>query len=567
MKKKSITFLLILFLTFAVTKLYFHSGFPYTHDGENHLARFANYVLALRELQFPPRFAPNLFSHYGYPVFNFNYPLANILSVPFSLLKLNYEVAFKAIVISGIVFGLIGVAQWLEKLRFSTKAQRFSVAAFALNSYLLSAVYFRGNIGEILALCLFPWLFWGVEKCREEKLHLWEAMGLIGIGTAFLLSHNISAVFGSALLLVYAIFRFGKDRESWQKVLVLFGCSFGLSLWFWLPALLEKNFTVVDQANVNELFLQHFPTLSQLLFSPLKFGFSFAGSIDSLPFSVGMVQVVSIFLALILGVMSLLRFSREKKALERHEKVFLFSLGMSLLFFVFQLPFTSLLWQGLLPIAKYLQFPWRLSLFLHILLIPVIAYVFQNVRTTMKCILVGLLTLQLLYTLQLKPVDYFHRDIIDYDFFSQSTSTGNENRAKTFTYSNIADWKPTPIILQGKGTFDEILKWRGSHREYLVYLNEESVIVEPTMNFPGWETYFTVYEMLGERRKATYIDSDEIGGRIAYKLPYGMYFVESSFTQWTWPRVIGNMVSLGTALGLSGFLVYSMVKKRTYGHS
>ena len=60
-------------------------GFPYTHDGENHLARIANYAVALRQGQFPPRWAPSFWAGYGYPVFNFNYPLLNIAAVPFLL--------------------------------------------------------------------------------------------------------------------------------------------------------------------------------------------------------------------------------------------------------------------------------------------------------------------------------------------------------------------------------------------------------------------------------------------------------------------------------------------------
>src|SRR5260370_42055205 len=101
--------LAVIILTLVVTRVYVHAGFPYTHDGENHLARFANYMLAVRELQFPPRWAPNLFSHFGYPVFNFNYPLANILSLPFSLARLNYELTFKILAISAVFFGVVGV--------------------------------------------------------------------------------------------------------------------------------------------------------------------------------------------------------------------------------------------------------------------------------------------------------------------------------------------------------------------------------------------------------------------------------------------------------------------------
>jgi len=64
---------------------FLNQGVPVTHDGHNHLVRFANYKIAVRELHFPPRLAPNLVNGYGYPVFNYNYPLANLISLPFSI--------------------------------------------------------------------------------------------------------------------------------------------------------------------------------------------------------------------------------------------------------------------------------------------------------------------------------------------------------------------------------------------------------------------------------------------------------------------------------------------------
>ncbi len=58
---------IILALTLVVFILpMFHSGFPFTHDGENHLARIANYAVALKQGQFPPRWAPTFWSS-GFP--------------------------------------------------------------------------------------------------------------------------------------------------------------------------------------------------------------------------------------------------------------------------------------------------------------------------------------------------------------------------------------------------------------------------------------------------------------------------------------------------------------------
>ena len=115
MIKKFFALPIIIILTLIVIKPYFHAGFPYTHDGENHLARFANYKIAVKEGQIPPRFAPSLMNHYGYPVFNYNYPLANILSLPFSFLKINYEITFKILATTFVFIGLLGVYSWLDK--------------------------------------------------------------------------------------------------------------------------------------------------------------------------------------------------------------------------------------------------------------------------------------------------------------------------------------------------------------------------------------------------------------------------------------------------------------------
>ncbi len=101
--RKFFSFLTILLLLASFSfliKPYLNDKFPYTHDGENHLARFANYKLAVKQGQIPPRFAPNLVNRYGYPVFNYNYPLANLASLPLSLFKLNYELSFKIIALA-----------------------------------------------------------------------------------------------------------------------------------------------------------------------------------------------------------------------------------------------------------------------------------------------------------------------------------------------------------------------------------------------------------------------------------------------------------------------------------
>ncbi len=539
-----IIFLIILAL-FAI-KPYLNANFPYTHDGENHLARFANYKLALKEGQLPPRFAPNLLNHYGYPVFNYNYPLANILSLPFSILKINYEITFKILVFSFLIFGLIGVSKWLGQFNFSSKSKIIGLLAFVLSPYLVNLIYFRGNIGEIMALMIFPWLLYFIKASNSQSLtkNGFSLFGQTIVWTMFFLSHNIMVFFGTPLLILFAIFE--KKKELWKQTRLIFSFGAGLllSLWFWLPAVLEKNLVVLENADLSKGYLEHFPTLSQLLFSPLQFGFSLPGSVDTLSFQVGIIFIISLLLATIT-----IKFAKSNNV------KFLFFL--SWLMVLLQLPFSKVIWQ-IIPLSNYIQFPWRLTFFVTIFSLPIVAWSFENLGKKIRLIFLFLILLQIFTILKLKPADYFHRDSLTYDLYPASTSTANENLPTSFTFEYFADgdWKPTPTILNGEGNI-EVEKWNGSQRRYRLNLAQESLITEPTAKFAGWQT-------TANDQKIEYVDTASVGGRLAYQLPSGDYQIVTKFTQDTKPRQVGNwisLISLFIVLSLIGYSKFNEYKK------
>jgi hypothetical protein len=531
---------LVLVLSFLVLiQPYLSPQFPYTHDGENHLARFANYKIALKEGQFPPRFAPNLMNHYGYPVFNYNYPLANLLSLPFSALKINYELTFKLIAGGSTVLGLIGLSQWLRLIKVKSQQHRLlALSSYLVSPYLVNLIYVRGNIGEIMAINLLPWLGVMVEKIKQNQWQWQQTVSFSLLITAFLLSHNITAVFGMALILVYAAFRFKLKKKDWLKF--IWPVSFGLlmSLWFWLPALAEKHLIVLDQEDLTQLFAHHFPSLKQLLFSPLSFGFSFPAPVDSLSFALGKPFLLSLGFSLIL-VLNLIKTEKSKK-------IKLFLIAASWILFLLQLKITEPVWQ-MIPFINYIQFPWRLSLFLTICLVLVTGLWLKYFRdkTALKIIFIFFLSLQVVSVYQFSPADFFHKTNRDYDAFTQSSTTKNENRTKEFTFKNISQWQPSPQIIQGQGDIN-VISWRGSKRTYRLYLRSAAIVVEPTMNFKGWKTW-------ADGQLIEYLDNETVAGRIAYRLPPGRYVVRSKFTQQTWPRISGHILTLLGLLGLAGY--------------
>lgn len=542
--------------------------FPYTHDGQNHLARFANYKIALKEGQLPPRWGPNLFNHYGYPVFNFNYPLANILSLPGSILKLNYELIFKLEVGLALLLAAAGSYLWLRQLKFSNLVIGLSLATFFLQPYLINILIFRGNIGELWALSLWPWLAFLGDRLLTASKKNWQLILLTGLLIGcYLLAHNLGSVLGLGWWLIYLGYRFFqlnvKPRLKISSLWLKFGQSLGIgvlaSLWFWLPALAEKSLTVLDQVSLNQDYFWHAVTWEQLFLSPLGFGYSYPEFIDSLGFNLGAagIAVLSGLTLLLITklVIALCQPQRKKSSRLDWRLIFGVLSGWGLVIWPTQLP-SYLISQ--LPLASYLQFPWRIHLIwcwwgwwqLPIFL------TYLNHQPRLKKVFTWLIIIllfgQAINLLRLRPADKFHLTNVDYEAFSQSTSTMNENRAKNFDYLQISDWQPTAKILAGSGQI-QIQSWSGSSRHYQLNLLTDSQIVEPTMNFAGWQTWV-------DGHPVEYLENEQIAGRIAYQLPAGQHQVLTKFTQQTWPRMIGNAVSLMTWL-ISIFLIINQWKK------
>jgi hypothetical protein len=148
----------------------------------------------------------------------------------------------------------------------------------------------------------------------------------------------------------------------------------------------------------------------------------------------------------------LLKIWLQKRKITNDIKLLLLFVLGSVLLILFQLEITLPIWR-IIPLASFIQFPWRLSLFLSVLGAGVGAILWTKINKKLRWLLLGLLSLQLLSFSKLKPVDYFHRDNVDYDAFSQSTTTNNENLPRDFSYLDIADWQPTPKMIQGEEIF------------------------------------------------------------------------------------------------------------------
>lgn len=571
----------------------FTPGMPYTHDGENHLARFANYYLALKEGQLPPRFAPNLMNRYGYPVFNYNYPLANIWSVPLTVADVNLQDTFKILSIFTVMTGSIGVWVWLRNHQISKAAGWLAVMAYWSAPYVLSAVFFRGSIGEVMVYGILPWLFWWLGRVSRSPRRMVVIVGGVLIAL-LLLAHNVTGLIGLGAVSVLAIVEWGMSKQIWKKALLSLLIGLGLSLWFWLPAIAESNQVVLLRAGIQQEFLAHLVSMRQLVTSPLTFGFSTADPVDSLSMGMGTVTIFTLWASILLLIVVRLRHSElpfarhpvpiksgsgshlqlsvsrhaglnsrhsefscpEKSGdpessnqeinrivLDKSTALVLVALLFTIGLLFFQSTYSASLW-SLLPLAQIIQFPWRLMLLGSIMILPVLAWVWDQGWWTTRVIVLFGLVLQMYIATNLHVVDRFHKTNQDYFAFTQSTSTQNENRPVNFTYQDIGDWQPTPTIWEGEGDI-EVITWNGSSRQYQIDAKSTVIIVEPTANFLGWQSHATDLAT-NQTTQNQLIEGDDISGRVAYRLESGSYVITTKFTQQTLARYIGNGIFLVT---------------------
>jgi len=552
-------YLLGVLLVLFITRHYWaHAGVPYTHDGENHLARFANYKVAIREFQIPPRFAPNLLNHYGYPVFNYNYPLANILSVPFSILKIPYETTLTLLVILSLFFGTMGVIRWLRFYTDKQSTLTFAITAFLFAPPLITNLLYRGSVGELLAYALLPWLLYSTHLFTE-KLSRKRIVAIAILFACFLLSHNIGVVVLTPLIGMYSLaqLKHQKKIKRWlQQVAVLGLISLGLSLWFWLPAIVELNQVIVTRSANQNAFAEHFPTVSQLLYSPLRFGFSYPGPVDTLSFWLGFLIPANILAGIYLLSSQARPFEYllklTKKYSNRHSVGILLLISIGLVFF--QLSISEPVWRWI-PSMRLIQFPWRLGLYLTVFMLPLLAVLFQSSGRLVKKIFWIALILQMVVILMAIPANWVSKENQQYDLHGGTTSTQNENLPESFKYLLIGDWQASPSVSQGEADVTSVELWNGSRRRYRLNAYSDSVITEPTMRFLGWQTMIRSID--GDSFVAVeYIDSDEIQGRIAYLVTPGFYEVKTEFTQWTWARVVGNSLFIATLCAGCGVLIF-----------
>ncbi|MCX6816892.1 MAG: hypothetical protein NTZ93_03435 [Candidatus Beckwithbacteria bacterium] len=529
MKKNFLVCFVLIALSVFLMRSLFNVGFPQSHDGEMHLARLANLYLAVRDHHLPPRWAGSLNYQYGYPVFNFSYYLTEFLAWPLFSLGLSIEWSLKLILMISTVVAPIAWYFFLLPL-FG------SFSAFIASVFALTAVYpwvnflVRGSTGEILVWSIVPLCLLFLRRLIQKPGRISFFLATSSL-VAFLLCHNISVIFGLPLLLGFSLVSlWGQSKKKWLIAGLSFLISVGLSLFFWLPLVMEQQFTIIKAVHPILRFLDHFPTLGQLFFSKWGFGFSFPGTGDGLSFNFGPGH----WLIIVLLIIALI-FKRHLKINKNLAWFFLISFAG---FMFLSLPISQWFWLRL-PFIYEAQFPWRLLLFMSLSVIFLAAFVAK--AWPRLSILVALVAI--VYAgLNVHSQGFIHAPDMSYFQYPFTSTTENEYRPQWFeTDKALKLAQNTDRVFNADKSVVQV--WQTQKHLYTVTVPKDQPVFEKTAYFPGWEVTVD-----GQPAQIIY-DRQDYPGLIGYNLTAGTHTVISTFTEHTPARQLGDKLSL-VSLGL-----------------
>ncbi len=527
---------LFLFLFLPLFDL-FHTGLPITHDGQDHVARIANFYQNLQDGILVPRWAANLNWGYGHPILMFLYPLPSYMASLFHALGFSLVDSLK--IIFGVSFILSGLTMYLWLRSFlSLPAAFVGSLLYTFAPYRFVDLYIRGAIGEHVAFIFPPLVLYFLYRLSKKQTYGYWLGGSLSLAGLILAHNAISLMFLPIILLysAYLLCRLKKKKSFIRTIVFVLLFGFGLSAFFWMPAFMEGKFTLRDIVTKGEA-LSRFVPVKDLIYGSWSYGITGQFTVQF-----GILNLLGVISALPLVIY----FFRKKNP----QWVFI---GMCLLlFFVTAFLMTEgakPIWQTVTLLQKF-QFPWRLlslSVFLSAVLGACVVSVFSP--RAQKSMLVVLIIAVLFFNR-----DYWHAKA--YLYKPESFYTGIYN-STTDTGESAPIWsvrfmekrpKAHMEVIEGKGKISEKQRTATMHN-YIVVASDKARLKENTLFFPGWKVFVD-----GKSVPLQFQDANN-RGLMTFFVEKGTHTVSEQFGE-TKLRLFADCLSIGSifSLGILGIL-------------
>ncbi len=348
----------------AVWPFISRGSLPVGTDAELHVFRLHELGQLVAGGEFYPRWAPNFYHGYGYPIFNYYAPLTYYLG-----LLVERWPAFDAV--DGVKFvfvlGLLAAAVGMYGFVRDNWGRGAGYVVTAVYLYAPYVQYIdphaRGVLAESFSLGVFPLALWALDRLRRGVAGGWGFVTAVLLTAAVILSHNLMALLFFGVLAGWAVWhlagylgekrRGGDTAVSPNALKTIFTAlilGVGAAAIFWLPVLVERN-----EVNLNTLlgqgdnydFRTHFLSAWEMLAFSQRL--DWGASEPAFRFNLGVAQWVLGGLGIVMVLLRRVKYI--------FHAVFFILVLLILLFLM--LPLSAFVWDKL-PFLPFFQFPWRL---------------------------------------------------------------------------------------------------------------------------------------------------------------------------------------------------------------
>lgn len=569
MKKNIVSLAIISFVSVAISLAFLKTGLYTIHDDQQ-IARLFLFDQSLFTGQFPPRWVDHLGFGFGYPLFLFYPPFVYIIGEMFHLLGFGFITSTKLVFFSSILFS--GIAMYIfAKEHFGKLAGLVGAIFYILAPYRALDIYVRGALAESFSFVWLPLILWSFYKLEKTKNNIYILLSSTFLAL-LMITHNLVFLPFALILSTYLFFQIILSTHKVKSVLLyLFSIVFALCLsaFFWIPSILEKKYTLVDQILLTELadFKIHFVYPQQLWNWPWGFGGSARGLIDGISFKIGKIHTITSFAAFLLSLFMLVnnKFKPNKKIL---------LVVISFLLFLFSAIMTTFysefIWY-LIPQLAYLQFPWRFLIFTSVFSsLLAAAFIYQLKLPILRLIVSGIFFLLLIIpNFKLFKPQFYRQNLTDqkatsehelnwfvssssFEYIPKGIELHKSNLGTSFPNITENDIPKTKIESIGSPATINILESNPGKLLFTTNSQSATTLKVNVFNFPGWQA-----KIDGQK---TEISDDNKLKLITLNISEGAHQISLEFKN-TKNRTFANTISLFSLLLLLVLTIKKWMKQ------
>ena len=526
--------LLVLIFSFCISipviLPFFHSGYFPTHDGEWAVVRLTEMFRTLRDFQIPPRYSGELNFGYGYPLFNFAYPLPYYLGISIYMLGTGFVGTIKILFAGSVLLSAFFMFFASRALWKNTWAGIVSSILYVYFPYRMVDLYVRGSIGESLSFILFPLLFYLAIKLIDKPSFL--LVGGIGVSVAFLImTHNIMTVLFMPLYIIFVLIQaIFKNKKAIKTFMLSIFLGFGLSAFFWIPALFEKSNILLAKIPIADRSL-YFVNFWQFIFP--RWGYGAPIDPNGFSYQLGLVHL-AIFIIVVLFLLFLL--IKNKKYFKEYYIRLAGILTISVSFFAFLLFKPSEFFWENIPLLSEINYPWIALGILGFLISLLAGFISKNTLGRYAAVFFGVIAIFIVLPYA-KPEYYFNKGDDYYLTNDATTTSSNELMPLWVKKMPIQRAEKKVEIVEGVGKVGNV-SYDSKKIAFDVLANENTKVRVNTIYYPGWNVMVYPSRCHPElvsgshcKGKELIIDYQNEKGVMEIEIPKGENKVELKFSE------------------------------------